>query len=188
LAETSVCRSPIAPDNSGGLVGGIHRHSTTGLVVEQNTRRGQVHARCGDTIETGDITMSARAHALLTVSMGRAVFVGRQVRTLCAFAIAAAVLVSFAASAQTLGKPVRIGFICPFTGGSSDFGLSARLGAELALKEINEVGGYLGRPIELVARDDKANPDEGRRVSEDLVLKEKVDFTVGFCNTGVAMK
>lgn len=83
---------------------------------------------------------------------------------------------------------VRIGFICPFTGGSQDMGNSARLGAELAVKEINEVGGYLGRPIQLVARDDKANPDEGRKVSEELVLKEKVAFTVGFCNSGVAMK
>jgi branched-chain amino acid transport system substrate-binding protein len=83
---------------------------------------------------------------------------------------------------------VRVGFICPFTGGSQDFGNSARLGAELAVKEINEVGGYLGRPIELVARDDKANPDEGRKVAEELVLKEKVAFTIGFCNSGVALK
>jgi branched-chain amino acid transport system substrate-binding protein len=85
-------------------------------------------------------------------------------------------------------KPVRVGFICPFSGGSKDFGNAARLGAELAAKEINEVGGYLGRPIELVERDDKANPDEGRKAAEDLVLKEKVDFTIGFCNTGVALK
>ncbi len=85
-------------------------------------------------------------------------------------------------------KPVRIGFICPFTGGSQDFGNSARLGAELAVKEINEVGGFLGRPVELVSRDDKAAPDEGRKHAEELVLKERVDFTVGFCNTGVALK
>ena len=102
------------------------------------------------------------------------------------------VLASVALSAgwaQTAGgvKPVRIGFICPFSGGSQDFGNSARLGAELAVKEINEVGGYLGRPIDLVARDDRANPDEGRKISEELVLKEKVDFTIGFCNTGVAL-
>ncbi len=97
---------------------------------------------------------------------------------------------SMPANAQVLtpGAPVRVGFICPFTGGSQDFGNSARLGAELAVKEINEVGGYLGRPIQLVERDDKANPDEGRKVSEDLVLKEKVAFTLGFCNTGVALK
>jgi branched-chain amino acid transport system substrate-binding protein len=87
-----------------------------------------------------------------------------------------------------LAPPVRIGFICPLSGGSQDFGNSARLGAELAALEMNEVGGYLGRKIELVIRDDKANPDEGRKVSEELVLKEKVNFTIGFCNTGVAMK
>ena len=91
-------------------------------------------------------------------------------------------------AAAQASKPVRIGFICPFSGGSADFGNSARLGAELATKEINEVGGYLGRPIELVARDDKAVPDEGRKAAEDLVLKEKVEFTIGFCNTGVALK
>ncbi|MES2887455.1 MAG: ABC transporter substrate-binding protein [Pseudomonadota bacterium] len=85
-------------------------------------------------------------------------------------------------------KPVRIGFFCPLTGGSQDFGNSARLGAELAVNEINEAGGYLGRKLELVIRDDKAVPDEGRKVAEDLVLKEKVDFTIGGCNTGVVMK
>ena len=85
-------------------------------------------------------------------------------------------------------SPVRVGFICPASGGSRDFGTSARLGAELAVKEINEVGGYMGRPLELVARDDKADPEEGRKVSQDLVLTEKVAFTVAFCNSGVALK
>jgi branched-chain amino acid transport system substrate-binding protein len=39
-----------------------------------------------------------------------------------------------------------------------------------------------------VQRDDQGTPDVGRKVSEDLVLKEKVDFTIGFGNTGVALK
>jgi len=98
----------------------------------------------------------------------------------------AAALALFTGAAQA--APLRVGFICPLSGGSGDFGNSARLGAELAVKEINEVGGYMGRPLELVARDDKATPDEGRRAAEDLVLNEKVAFTVGFCNTGVALK
>jgi branched-chain amino acid transport system substrate-binding protein len=102
--------------------------------------------------------------------------------------IGALVATALAAAQAQTAKPLRIGFICPFTGGSQDFGNSARMGAELAVREINEVGGYLGRPIELVARDDKAVPDEGRRISEELVQKEKVDFTIGFCNTGVALK
>ena len=104
-------------------------------------------------------------------------------------AAAAALLMVAACGAQAEGaKPLRVGFICPFTGGSQDFGNAARLGAELAVKEINEVGGYMGRPMELVARDDKASPDEGRKHAEELVTREKVDFTIGFCNTGVALK
>lgn len=85
-------------------------------------------------------------------------------------------------------KPIRIGLIFPLTGGSADMGNSARVGAEVAVQEINQVGGYLGRPLELVIRDDKANPDEGLKHTEELVTKEKVTATVGFCNTGVAMK
>lgn len=84
--------------------------------------------------------------------------------------------------------PIRIGFVCPFTGGSQDFGNAARLGAELAVKEINEVGGYAGRPFELVERDDRSNPDEGRKIAEELVIQRKADFTIGYCNSGVAMK
>lgn len=108
----------------------------------------------------------------------------------CVWSLFAAMLVAISpvAHAAEPVRPIRVGFICPFTGGSQDFGNSARLGAELAAAEINEVGGYLGRRVVLLARDDKANPEEGRKVAEDLVLKEKVDFTVGFCNTGVALR
>jgi ABC-type branched-subunit amino acid transport system substrate-binding protein len=101
--------------------------------------------------------------------------------------LALAALLPALALAQ-LPQPVRVGFVCPFSGGSQDFGNAARLGAELAVKEINEAGGFLGRPLQLVARDDKANPDEGRKIAEEFVLQKKADFTVGYCNSGVAAK
>jgi branched-chain amino acid transport system substrate-binding protein len=85
-------------------------------------------------------------------------------------------------------NPLRIGLIAPLSGGSADFGTSMQRGAQLAVEEINAVGGYLGRPLELVVRDDRANPDAGRAAAEDLVEKQRVDFTLGFCNTGVALK
>lgn len=90
--------------------------------------------------------------------------------------------------APSPAAPIRIGLIFPLTGGSSDMGNSARIGAQLAVNEVNDVGGYLGHPLELVIRDDEAKPDLGRHHAEDLVLKEKVIATVGFCNTGVAAK
>jgi branched-chain amino acid transport system substrate-binding protein len=84
--------------------------------------------------------------------------------------------------------PVRLGLIFPLTGGSSDMGNSALTGAKLAVDEINQVGGLLGRPLELVIRDDKADPETGLKAAEELVLQEKVVATIGFCNTGVAAK
>ncbi|WP_298214963.1 ABC transporter substrate-binding protein [Acidovorax sp.] len=83
--------------------------------------------------------------------------------------------------------PVRIGVVGPFTGPSADFGVPMLNGIKLAVAEINAVGGYLGRPLELVIKDDHANPDQGRKVSQEL-LNEKVVATIGFCNTGVALK
>jgi branched-chain amino acid transport system substrate-binding protein len=92
-----------------------------------------------------------------------------------------------AAASQGLAppQPLRIGLIGPFTGPSADFGLPMHNGVRLAVDEINAVGGYLGRPLELVIKDDTARPDVGRKLSEELVA-DKVLATIGFCNTGVA--
>ncbi|MEI8326121.1 MAG: ABC transporter substrate-binding protein [Betaproteobacteria bacterium] len=84
-------------------------------------------------------------------------------------------------------SPIRIGVIGPFTGPSADFGIPMLNGVKHAVDEINAVGGYMGRPIELVLKDDTANPDVGLKASEELVA-EKVLATIGFCNTGVAAK
>lgn len=109
----------------------------------------------------------------------------RRARLLAAFCLG---LMHTVPQAQTNTTPVRVGLIFPLTGGSSDMGNSALVGAQVAVQEINQVGGYLGRPIELVIRDDEANNDIGLKHAQDLVLKEKVVATIGFCNTGVAMK
>jgi branched-chain amino acid transport system substrate-binding protein len=58
---------------------------------------------------------------------------------------------------------------------------------KLAVDEINTIGGYLGRPIELVIKDDTGNPDVGLKVSQEMV-NAGVVATLGFCNTGVAAK
>jgi branched-chain amino acid transport system substrate-binding protein len=92
------------------------------------------------------------------------------------------------AAAPAPANVLRLGLILPLTGGSADMGNSARIGAQVAVDEINEVGGYLGRKLELVIRDDKADNDTGRAHAQELVLKEKVVATLGFCNTGVAMR
>ena len=96
-------------------------------------------------------------------------------------------LLAFSTWAGAQSNSIRIGVIGPFTGPSADFGIPMLNGVKHAVDEINAVGGYLGRPIELVVKDDTANPDVGLKASEELVA-DKVLATIGFCNTGVAAK
>ncbi|MBL0917857.1 MAG: ABC transporter substrate-binding protein [Hydrogenophaga sp.] len=107
-------------------------------------------------------------------------------RPLLAAALAGLLLAPLAAPAQT-AAPIKVGVIGPFTGPSSDFGQPMLNGVRLAVDEINAVGGYLGRPLELVIKDDRGDPDTGLRESEQLV-RDGVIATIGFCNTGVALK
>lgn len=93
---------------------------------------------------------------------------------------------ALAATAQT-ANPLKIGVIGPFTGPSSDFGVQMLQGIQLATEEVNAVGGYMGRPFELVIKDDQGNPDAGLKGSQELAAAGVV-ATLGFCNTGVAQK
>lgn len=84
-------------------------------------------------------------------------------------------------------QPIRIGVPGAFTGGSAPMGLSMRNGIRLAAAEINRSGGLLGRPIELVERDDAGLPARGLKVAQQLLTQERVVAVVGFVNTGVAL-
>jgi branched-chain amino acid transport system substrate-binding protein len=98
----------------------------------------------------------------------------------------AAILVNWSLSALAV-EPIKIGVTGPFTGGSAPMGASMRDGVKLAVAEINAKGGVLGRPIQLIERDDEAKNERGVQVTQELINKEKVVATVGFINTGVAL-
>jgi branched-chain amino acid transport system substrate-binding protein len=99
--------------------------------------------------------------------------------------IALAGWVAFAAAQAA--EPIRIGVSGPFTGGSSPMGISMRDGIRIAAAEINAAGGLLGRPIQLVERDDQARNELGAQIARELVGREKVVAGVGIVNTGVAL-
>lgn len=90
-------------------------------------------------------------------------------------------------SVHASGEPLRVGVVGPFTGPSSDFGVPMLNGIRLAVGEINAVGGYLGRQLELVVKDDQGQPELGLARAKEMV-GEKVVATLGYCNTGVALK
>ena len=62
-------------------------------------------------------------------------------------------------------------------------------GMELAIEEVNAAGGVNGKTLELITRDDNANPGDAVRMAEELVSREKVDVLAGafLSNTGLAL-
>ncbi len=62
-------------------------------------------------------------------------------------------------------------------------------GMDLAIEEINAKGGVLGKKLELVSRDDGANPGEAVRVAEELITRENVALISGtfLSNVGLAV-
>src|SRR5215510_3572996 len=52
-------------------------------------------------------------------------------------------------------------------------------GWEMAIEEINAKGGVLGKKLEVISRDDGANPGEAVRVAEELVTREGVALIAG---------
>src|SRR5436190_10596330 len=62
-------------------------------------------------------------------------------------------------------------------------------GWELAIEEINAKGGVLGRKLEVISRDDGANPGDAVRVAEELITREGVNIIAGtfFSHIGLAV-
>ena len=62
-------------------------------------------------------------------------------------------------------------------------------GMDLAIEQINASGGVNGKKLELISRDDNANPGDAVRVAEELISREKVDVLTGtfLSNIGLAI-
>jgi branched-chain amino acid transport system substrate-binding protein len=87
------------------------------------------------------------------------------------------VLPSGSALAQKLG-PIRIGEINSYKAQPA-FLEPYKKGMELAVAQVNASGGIQGRKLELITRDDNANPGDAVRAAEELVSRERVDVLAG---------
>lgn len=82
---------------------------------------------------------------------------------------------------------VKIGMLTALTGGLAPYGPPIQDGAELAVAQINEAGGVLGKELVLVVRDSGSANTVGRDAAAKLVEIDGVPALIGALSSGVTM-
>lgn len=84
-------------------------------------------------------------------------------------------------------QPIKIGGLFAESGKVAFVGTASRLVAEMTLKEINDKGGILGRPVKMVVYDTESDPNVALRMARELVEKDDVLAIIGPTSTGSGM-
>lgn len=79
--------------------------------------------------------------------------------------------------------PVKIGLVVPLSGSSAPIGPSMRNGAQLAVDEINDAGGVLGRKVELDVEDEACDPATSVAAANKVVSNGAVAVVGGYCSS-----
>jgi len=85
------------------------------------------------------------------------------------------------------GENIKITSIIPQSGVLESYGLSEQLGMELAVNKINSNGGINGSKIELVVKDDKADPMMSEAICKKAVANGE-KLIIGSLTSGCAAK
>ena len=90
------------------------------------------------------------------------------------FVVGAMMLIGGCGKSGEVAKPetIKIGGMAPLTGALAIYGVTTTNGAELAVKEINENGGILGKKIEYIMLDTKGDSTEAVMAYNKLVDKK----------------
>jgi len=96
-------------------------------------------------------------------------------------------VLAYASRGFAQSGPIKIGVVTDLTGGASAFANSQINGLRMAIDELNEAGGILGRQITLTVRDSQLRPDLGVSNARDLITGERVDLLIGPVSSGVAL-
>jgi branched-chain amino acid transport system substrate-binding protein len=112
-----------------------------------------------------------------------------------ALAIAVIVIASIAGgfyyySLEQASQPeeyLKLGVIVPLTGAYTEIGVDIKLGAEMAVEEINAAGGILGKEVQLIIWDDENKPEKGVLGVRTLAEESEVDAFLGLAGSPVGL-
>src|SRR5690554_6805640 len=107
-------------------------------------------------------------------------------RSAMAMAIVGAMAGTTVVQAQGKKEPIRIGAIYLMSGSAAMYGKFAQQGIQLALDEINESGGVLGRQLTVMMEDSQGKAAAAIQAARKLVYQDKADVLMGLDSSGVA--
>jgi branched-chain amino acid transport system substrate-binding protein len=96
-------------------------------------------------------------------------------------ALAGAVALAPAQAQET----VKIGLILPMTGGQASTGKQIDNAVKLYMQQKGDT--VAGKKIEIILKDDAAVPDNTKRLAQELIVNDKVNFIAGFGVTPAAL-
>src|SRR5258708_21264635 len=82
-------------------------------------------------------------------------------------------------------ETVKIGLILPMTGGQASTGKQIDNAVKLYMQQKGDT--VAGKKIEVILKDDAAVPDNTKRLAQELIVNDKVNFIAGFGVTPAAL-
>ena len=95
---------------------------------------------------------------------------------LCFFALA---LVFSLAGVAKAAEPISLGILYDASGGASDYSRYNLMNTALAVEEINQAGGIMGRPVELIKEDDGNDPNVSPLRTRTLIKRGALGIILG---------
>jgi branched-chain amino acid transport system substrate-binding protein len=102
--------------------------------------------------------------------------------------ITALVIVLIFATPGFAADTIKVGGMLPLSGRATALGITCKRGAELAVKEINDKGGILGKKIDLTMADSEANVKEIVSLCKRYIQKDNVNFLFGIVSSEGALE
>ncbi len=90
------------------------------------------------------------------------------------------------ASTTTTDAPLKLGSLLPTTGSLAFLGPPEIAGVNLGIKEVNEAGGVLGKPVEIIHRDSGDTKTDIATQSTTSLLGQGVSAIIGAASSGVS--
>jgi branched-chain amino acid transport system substrate-binding protein len=86
-------------------------------------------------------------------------------------------LAAAGAGSATAQDMVKVGMVMPLTGALAGAGQQVVAGARFYMRQHGDT--VAGRKIELIVKDDGTVPDVGRRLTQELIVNDKIDILAG---------